>query len=207
MLDVPFVVLLGFFPAALLVGELARVLYRQTCKVFGNFGSLAWVSVGLLVSLLGAREMLSIVNPTTILFTRADERAMAWIQANTPSDARFLVNSFAWLPSTYIPADGGSWIPYTTHRAIVFPENSIVPDALAQWIDAQHIAYIYLGRRAGVLYARDFADAPERYTLVYEGEGVRIWRVRNISGNLVSTNRFAQRIACWIMCALGHCQS
>ena len=175
MLDVPFVVLLGFFPAALLIGELARVVYQQTCKVFGDIGSRIWVGIGLLVSLLGAREMLSIVNPTTILFTRADERAMTWIQVNTPNDARFLVNSFAWYPSYYVPFDGGSWIPFTTNRAIFFTDNAIAPDALAGWMDAQKITYVYLGRRAGVLSVRDFADAPERYTLLYEAEGVRIW--------------------------------
>lgn len=175
MLDVAFVVLLGFFPAALCLGELARVLYEKTCQVSGNV-SLGWICVGLAISLLGAREMLSIVNPTTILFTRADERAMSWIQANTPNDARFLVNSFAWLPSTYMPADGGSWIPYTTARARVFPGDSIAPDVLAQWIDAQRITHVYLGRRAGVLRARDFADA--RYELVYSEEGVRIFRVK-----------------------------
>ena len=174
MLDVPFIILLGFVPAALLVGELARVVCHQTCKVFGDW-SLIWVGIGLLVSLLGAREMLSIVNPTTILFTRADERAMTWIQANTPNDARFLVNSFAWYPTIYVPSDGGGWIPYTTNRAIVFADNAIAPEALADWMATRKITYVYVGRRAGVLHARDFAGAPERYTLVYEAEGVRIW--------------------------------
>jgi hypothetical protein len=174
ILFVPFVVLLGFSPTAPLVGELARVVYHQTCEVLGDL-SLIWVGIGLLVSLLGAREMLSIVNPTTILFTRADERAMTWLQANTPNDARLLVNSFAWYPSYYVPSDGGSWIPFTTNRAIAFADNAIAPEALARWIDARRITHIYIGRRAGVLRARDFADAPERYTLVYEEEGVRIW--------------------------------
>jgi hypothetical protein len=170
MLDGSFVVLMGFFPAALLIAELAQFLFSK----FAAVGLLA----GLLVSLLGAREMLSIVNPTTILFTRADEKAMTWIATNTPDDARFLVNSFAWLPPYYVPSDGGSWIPFTTNRAIAFVDNAIAPDALARWMDAQQITYVYLGRRAGVLPARDFTDAPERYELVYEEEGVRIFGVK-----------------------------
>jgi len=170
MLDGSFVVLMAFFPAALLIAELARALFTKNTAV--------GLLVCLLVSLLGAREMLSIVNPTTVLFTRADERAMVWIQANTPDDARFLVNSFAWLPSYYVPSDGGSWIPYTTNRAMAFVDNATAPDALARWIDAQQITYVYLGRRAGVLPARDFTDAPERYQLVYEEEGVRIFGVK-----------------------------
>ena len=178
ILFVPFVVLMGFFPAVLLVGELARFVYHQTCQVSRDLASLVWVGIGLLVSLLGACEMLSIVNPTTILFTRADERAMTWIQANTPNDARFLVNSFAWYPTVYVPSDGGSWIPFMTNRAIVFADNAITPDAIARQSDAQKITYVYIGRRAGILHVRDLVDAPEGYTLVYEAEGVRIWRVK-----------------------------
>ncbi len=176
----PFVVLMGFFPAALLIGELAQILFSKMKPV--------GLLVGLVVSLLGAREMLAIVNPTTILFTRADARAIAWIQTHTPGDARFLVNSFAWYPTIFVPSDGGGWIPYTANRAIVFADNTLAPDARARWIDAQKITYIYLGRRAGVLRARDFADAPERYALVYAEEGVRIFSVVSVSTNVKRIN-------------------
>jgi hypothetical protein len=173
ILLLPFVVLMGFFPAALFCGELAQAL----------FAKMRWIGllVGLAASLLGAREMLAIVNPTTILFTRADERAMAWLAANTPKDARILVNSFAWYPTVYVPSDGGGWIPYFTNRAIVFADNTITPDARARWLDAQPITHVYLGRRAGIWRARDFADAPAQYALMYEEGGVRIFRVNRPS--------------------------
>ena len=166
LLEVPFVLLMGFCPAALIIGELVRVAREK----IGTPRFLAWLemTLGIVVVLLGAREMLTIINPTTILFTRADERAMQWIATNTPAEARFLVNAFEWYPQVYVPADGGAWIPYFTSRATVLPR---APAATA-------FSYVYLGRRAGVLRARDFADAPERYALVYAAEGIKIWRVK-----------------------------
>lgn len=163
LLEVPFVVLMGFFSAALLIGELAQVAFTQARRI--------GLLVGVCVSLLGAREMLTIVNPATILFTRADEKAMTWIAANTPEDARVRVNTFAWYPGVHVPSDGGAWIPYFTHRAIVMPNNAP---------DAQAYTHIYLGRRAGILRARDFADVA-RYEVVYEEAGVKIFRCRRIT--------------------------
>ncbi|MBM3127885.1 MAG: hypothetical protein FJ009_04525 [Chloroflexi bacterium] len=167
LLEVPFVLLMGFFPAAFLIGELARVV-REKMRATKFLAPLE-MTLGLLVVLLGAREMLTIVNPTTILFTRADERAMTWIAANTPDDARLLVNAFAWYPTIYVPSDGGAWIPYFTRRAIVIAHPTARSDAQAN--------YVYLGRRAGILRARDFADA-RRYELVYEEEEIRIWKIQ-----------------------------
>lgn len=162
LLEVPIVLLMVFFPAAFLVGELARALHeRARRKRF--FVSLEMI-VALCIVLLGAREMLTIFNPITILFTRADERAMRWIVTNTPTDARFLVNTFEWYPTVFVPSDGGAWIPYFTQRAIVtFPSESFT--------------YVYLGRREGIWRARDFAN-PTRYVLVYDNDGVRIWQVK-----------------------------
>lgn len=162
LLEVPIVLLMAFFPAALLIGELARALHERV----RHQRFLAWLerAVALCLVLLGAREMLSIFNPITILFTRADERAMQWIVTNTPDDARFLVNTFEWYPNTYVPTDGGAWIPYFTQRAIVTSP-------------AESFTYVYLGHRAGVWRARDFTD-PTRYALVYDADGIRIWQAK-----------------------------
>jgi len=156
LLEVPFVVLMGFVPAAFLVGEFATRVLSHARGV--------GLMVAIVVSVLGAREMLTIFNPLTILFTRADERAMQWIADNTHHEARFLVNTFEWYPGTFMPTDGGAWIPYFARRAIVTSPT-------------QPFTHVYLGRRAGILRARDFAD-PTRYVLVYAQEGVSIWEVK-----------------------------
>lgn len=160
LVEVPFVLLMAFYPAALGIGEWAASMFAR--KWLG-----ALISVG--VCLLGAREMLAIFNPTTILFTRADARAIEWLATNTPRDARIAINAFEWYPNIYVPADGGAWIPYWAERAVVVAQPNTRVETSA--------AYVYLGRRAGILRARDFADA-SRYALVYHAEGISIWKIQ-----------------------------
>jgi hypothetical protein len=50
-------------------------------------------------------------------------------------------------------------------------------DAVSQWIRSQPVQYIYLGRRGGILKASFFEHQPERYTLVYNADGIRIFWV------------------------------
>ncbi len=156
LVEIPFVLLMGFFPAALLMGNLAHWAFSKA----------RWLVslVGIVIALLGAREMLTIFNPITILFTRADARAMQWIVTHTPPDARFLVNTFEWYPHTFVPTDGGAWIPYFTRRAIVTDP-------------ASPFTHVYLGQRQGIWHASDFAD-PTRYVLMYAQDGVMIWQVK-----------------------------
>ncbi len=169
-----FLVLMAFLPMAIWIGDLAsRLTFKRAILV-----------LGVLVSLAGAREMLTIVNPATILYTRADAAAADWLARNTPGEARVLVNSFLWYGASYLPADGGGWLPYTAQRAIEFLDATSAPaqvdaDALAPWLAARGITHIYLGQRAGILRVENFARQPERYTLVYDRAGIKIFRVRN----------------------------
>ncbi len=83
--------------------------------------------VGLLmvsVSLWAARIHANMVEPANfMLVTPSDERAMAWIKANTPSDARFLINgTFVYGGSGVVGTDAGWWIPLLAGR-----ENTIPP--------------------------------------------------------------------------------
>lgn len=172
-----FVLLMGFMPAALLIGDLARAVIADAETRAG------WVIVLVVVSLLGARDMASIVNPATILYSRADEPAMAWIKTHTPGAARFLVNSFDWFEGAFVPADGGGWIPYLAQRSVVFLDASSQAAgadaaALARWVESQQVTYVYLGRRAGVLSRTFFACQPARYTPRYDRDGVTIFSVR-----------------------------
>jgi hypothetical protein len=56
------------------------------------------------------------IEPRRHFVTPEDMAAMRWIQANTPPDALFAVNTFFWLPSAPHGTDGGYWIPYFTGR-------------------------------------------------------------------------------------------
>ncbi|MFC1466515.1 MAG: DUF6541 family protein [Candidatus Brachytrichaceae bacterium NZ_4S206] len=77
----------------------------------------------LVVGLWGAATWLpGVVEPTRQMLTPADERAMAWIAANLPEEARFVVNTFpAYGGSLIAGTDGGWWIPLMTRRATNLP--------------------------------------------------------------------------------------
>ncbi|MBI5303099.1 MAG: hypothetical protein HY868_13270 [Chloroflexi bacterium] len=150
-----FLVLIACVPVALLVGELAHRL---------DFKS-AWLVA--LIAIFGARGMIAIINPTTVLFSPADEDAMTWIRANTPTDARILVNTFQWYGDYVVPADGGAWIPYFAQRAVEPATGEEHP-----------VAYVYLGWRNGLLSDHAFASDPARYELMYDRAGVRVYRVK-----------------------------
>jgi hypothetical protein len=56
------------------------------------------------------------------LVTPADIAAMAWVRANTPADARFLVNAFPAYGGTLLAGnDAGWWLPYLAGRASTLP--------------------------------------------------------------------------------------
>ena len=137
-----------------------------------------------MVSALGARDMLSVVNPATILFSGADQNAMTWIQEHTPRDSSFLINSDAWYGPGLSPSDGGWWISLLTGRPTDYVDSPSVTESadmgtLTRWIDSHKIDLIYLGRRNGVLQKGDFACQPERYAPVYDQDGITIYQVEH----------------------------
>ena len=175
------VVLMGFVPASIIVGDLIDWVYRKTAARSSQ-AAVVWGVTLWIVSALGARDMLSVVNPATILFSGADANAMTWIKERTPADSRFLINSELWYSSSFSPSDGGWWIPLLTGRSNDYVDSPTVTESadmetLTRWIDSHQIDLIYLGRRGGVLQRNDFICQPERYTRVYAQDGITIYRV------------------------------
>jgi hypothetical protein len=112
-----------YIPASIMVayGAISVAHYGR------RFGRGAPWFVGLLVvlaTLWAARIHIHMVDPATfMLVTPTDERAMAWIKANTPPDAKFLVNGiFVYGGLGVVGTDAGWWIPLLTGR-----ENTIPP--------------------------------------------------------------------------------
>jgi hypothetical protein len=81
------------------------------------------MAVMLMISGWGALTWLPrVAMPSQQMLTLADEQAMAWINANLPQDARFIVNTFpAYGGSLIAGTDGGWWIPMLTKRATNLP--------------------------------------------------------------------------------------
>jgi len=112
-----------YIPASIMVGygvvsvvQYARPYWRAAPWVMGVLvlGALLWA----------ARIHVRMVDPNQfMLVTPTDEQAMAWIRANTPTNAKFLVNGlFAYGGSLVAGADAGWWIPLLAGR-----ENTIPP--------------------------------------------------------------------------------
>ena len=97
------------------VAQFARRYWRAAPWVMGILlsGALLWA----------ARIHVQMVDPNQfMLVTPTDERAMAWIRANTPVSAKFLVNGFfAYGDSLVVGADGGWWIPLLAGRETTIP--------------------------------------------------------------------------------------
>ncbi len=177
------VILMAFVPVALIVGDAVSYLYARLGTGDLVKRRLIWGITGAVVILIGARDLVSIVNPSTVQFSSADEQAMEWIRERTPREATFWVNSFDWYNSAFVPADGGAWIPFLTGRSIHFMDGPSAlrmsnPEQLAGWIADRQIGYVYLGMRSGILRRADLACRPDRYALVYDRDGVEIYQLR-----------------------------
>lgn len=125
----------------------------------------------------GARQRLGDVQLVDhALVTRADLRAAAWIRANTPAEARFLVNTFlAYDGMVAVGSDGGWWLPLLAARQVSVPpinyaiERGPTPE-YAYWVNAlpeaiqkkgiaapdvvamlheRGITYVYIGQQRG----------------------------------------------------------
>jgi hypothetical protein len=132
--------------------------------------------------------------------TPADEEAMAWIQAETPPDALFAINTHLWLSDSPHGTDGGFWIPYFTNRKTTTgsmlnglgpPEYFTRIQALSRQVKAYEtqqlparllcdsgIHYVYLGQKRGNFIGPGLL--PENIIgakTVYQRDGVQILSV------------------------------
>jgi hypothetical protein len=172
-----------YIPAGVLIGAAAGWLAdlpdekHQARTKYKTFIQLGLVAVLLLCSYYGVRSRLKDDNPQgSSLFTRADQRAAAWIDANLPQQARLLVNAFfAYADTVIVGSDGGWWLPLAAHRLTSLPpinygnEEGIQPDYrqhinilqseilskginhpdVLRLLDERGIRYIYIGQRQG----------------------------------------------------------
>ena len=87
-----------------------------------------WKEAGLAALLVaaamwGLRSRLGDIAPSRYaMLTRPDARAGAWIEENTPPEARFLIESFtAYGDTAAVGADAGWWLPLTAGRDVTHP--------------------------------------------------------------------------------------
>jgi len=204
------VVISFFLPAAALAGFLVADLAGMLQPLLGRWGRVAVPGVAALglatAGLWGARAMLPIVNPVTVLATADDVIACEWIHEHTPPTrsvlwtARFLVNTRFWQGNTYMGTDGGYWLPVLTGRwgsvppavyTLGDPDYIQAVNELAQWASAvesfddpavrerlrrEGITHIYIGARGGPITPQKLLGVAG-YRLVYQHGPVWIFAV------------------------------
>lgn len=172
------VAIMLFMPFSVMSGHLIDqlfTLWRQILKGI-NRVLLAIVTTSALLyfAWLGSRQIISILNPTTLLTRQADLIALKWIDQNIADDEVILINSFAWGYNLFAGSDGGAWIPALTGNPTIPPPvlyglgssaqktdiNNICtevsrlatsPDELWVYLTSQQIEYIYIGARGGAI--------------------------------------------------------
>ncbi|MBC8163225.1 MAG: hypothetical protein H7Z42_18610, partial [Roseiflexaceae bacterium] len=202
------VVISLFVPASALIGYLAvqagAALQVRLPARLAALGprplAAAAVFATLALAAWGAYDMREVINTDTVLAFESDRAALAWIDNNTPADARFLIGAAPWL-STGRGVDGGWWItpltgrwmstppvlydfgaaPYVAetaarNRAVIDAAASGRADEIEALIVRDRISHIYLSSRSGAL-ASIFADR-SRYPALYTQGDVTILAVR-----------------------------
>jgi hypothetical protein len=173
--------IMTWLPVGLLAGYGLGWIIEKLASVLPVRMRLPWkVLAGMALAVLaftGGKGLMTILNPATLLVRQGDLPAMQWIDANLPPDERILINPFAWGYGLYAGSDGGYWISPLTGRQTLPPpvlygfgkpeeeaaiiaasqkaiELAVDPAALASWMQAQGMRYLYIGPRGGVFSAQ-----------------------------------------------------
>jgi hypothetical protein len=190
-----------FLPLVFYLGALAAGAGRSL-----RYGPL-WLrsstvaGAGLLIAALtvvGAHQQITIINPVTVKAHPADLAAIAWLDAELPRDARVAVNGWRWLNETWAADDGGGWIlplsgrmtstppvdytfdPELSAAVRAFNEAATAVDwsdpAAAQWLAEAGWTHLFVGVRGGFLDPAALNRNP-RLQLIYDQDGVTIFAI------------------------------
>ncbi len=191
-----------FVPISILGGYLIDQLITLWKSIIP--ARLAYPALGIIllivgfVSYLGARQLVPILNPVTILSRQADLPAIAWVGEHIPANETVVIDTFAWGYGLYAGNDGGYWIsPLSGRRTLPPPVlYGLGPDAaqitgLAQqivasgsdpatfweFLHAHQLSYVYIGARGGVM-SPDKLAASHLFNQLYHQNGVWIFSVK-----------------------------
>ncbi|MFC2052690.1 DUF6541 family protein [Chloroflexota bacterium] len=199
--------ILLFMPISALCGYLMSWIIQNWEKFIPS----KWITVyrcslvigGILIAIIGARTLIPILNPVTMLFREADYPAMDFIQENIPVEETILINPFAWGYGLFAGNDGGFWItPIAGRRTLPPPvlygmgksteDGKKIPEISRQVIEyrnrpkelhayllAQGIHYIYIGARGGTLSPRNLRNSPF-YEMLYAKDGAWLFKLDHI---------------------------
>jgi hypothetical protein len=189
-----------YFPAATVVGWMAVRAVDRIGHRWRLIRPAIWVGAAVLF-IWGAASIAIIADPTAQYVGPKDLRASQWIMANTPSSARFMVNTFhfGYWPSFVIGSDAGGWLPLLASRSAVTPPMTYAierasspgfaqdlvaldqlgghltsPQALLLLLQAG-IDYVYIGERGGQIDVTELRMSSS-FQEVYQDGPVHIFR-------------------------------
>jgi hypothetical protein len=192
-----------FLPVTLLVGWITWLAAQQV----GRRLKQRWVTSLILALVVlgwtawGFTDLKNIVNPVTVLVTKADLDALEWVTENTPPEARFYISTTHWLGNLYRGVDGGGWLlPYTGRWALVptvfygFSPDTAWVNELRGWgeaasqiitcdaefwnlVEEANLDWIYLREGVGQLQPAGLQGC-QNILVVYSNEGVWIYQIR-----------------------------
>jgi hypothetical protein len=117
------VLIMLYLPISLALGVGAEELLLWTRGVGHVRGGSFTLAVVIAAAFIGSHTAAMQVEPYRYFVTDADLTAMAWINENTPPDARFAINTSFWVPFAPMGTDAGYWIPYFTRRSTTASSN------------------------------------------------------------------------------------
>ena len=143
------ILIAAYIPASMFIGAAGGWLIEaapfQRNRVFIGLLAVGMVALG---GWGGVQRLKDAQFDGYTLATRPDLRASAWIQANLPVEARFLVNSFPSYNGTIIAgSDGGWWLQFLSGRKTTLPPLLYVSEPPP---DAQYIPSV--NNLTGVIY-------------------------------------------------------
>jgi len=151
-----------------------------------------------LFAYLGSRQLVSIINPVTVLSRQADLPAIEWINQNIPTNETIVINPFNWGYGLYAGNDGGYWISPLTGRLTLPPpvlygmsneiskinglvqqvvETSSDPKKFHDLLSADQLQYIYIGARGGIISPLKLSGSG-LFEQLYQHDGTWIFRVK-----------------------------
>lgn len=105
-----------YLPIGVIVGVLAEDLWQVFSLQKHETWAIGLQWAALLLIVITVIYRIGDVENYRQFMTAADEKAMDWIENNTPRDAVFAVHTYYWLPDSPHGSDAGYFLPYYADR-------------------------------------------------------------------------------------------
>jgi hypothetical protein len=193
MLFIPISILGGYYLDQLFIQWKYLIPIKLITPLKGTI-----IFLTILLAYSGSKQLITIINPITILSRNSDLPAIDWISENIPENETIVINPFMWGYGLYAGTDGGYWISPLSGRPTLPPPvlyglgpgSKIVkeqcqkvldfnsnPSALWEFLTTNQLHYVYIGAKGGVL-SPELLTKSELFTIIYHKDGVWLFSTK-----------------------------